>query len=439
MRSVLAAELLDGVDGLARSFRAAEPFKHVVVEPLLAPELARGLAAEFRAPASGELRALGPAFQSLDDTLRSPEFLQLLTRLTGIPRLVYDPNYDGGGALEHRAAEAPRVELPYHSNRKWYRCLNLIVFLDPEWQAEWGGAVALHAEPERPERDRVARVAPAFNRALLFEVGERSWRGVEALAPPPGRDAASRVLSIYFYAQESASRRRAPEHAAPYVERPLPLTFTAGGRSNGEELATIKGLIARRRQQLQRIVRREERILDEAQHRVEELLDSSRTRYPAAAVDATRWLVARLDEHLQFVYERELVLTAALLGDEPAFTSGVSVVRALRDLDGLYDDWWAGSQLRFRFSVAMPVTEVRLRGRIPAQLEEQELRLTLDHLLVDKRFPPGDFEWVIPFSAPIRAEVVGQVVASRSWSPKRAGVSDDVRELAWWLEDLIVE
>src|SRR5258708_38955027 len=70
MRSVLAAELLDGVDGLARSFRAAEPFKHVVLDPLLAPELARGLAAEFRAPASGELRARGPAFQPPDDTLR---------------------------------------------------------------------------------------------------------------------------------------------------------------------------------------------------------------------------------------------------------------------------------------------------------------------------------------------------------------------------------
>lgn len=438
MGAILNPDLLDGSDALARRFNAAEPFRHVVIDGLFAPEIGARLAREFPAAAGAGagVREFGEAFRALDDALGSPEVAAFWSRVTGIAGLLHDPGYEGGGAVIERAGREPppHLEVERHSREKWHRRLHLRVWLDENWDGAWGGGLELHADPRRPDEDRVVRVAPGFNRAVLFEVSDRSWIGTRALAP--GRE--SRALSIYFYVPEYAVRRRAGEQGAIYVERPLPLSFSAGGEVTGDGLAAVKGLIARRRQHLARVMRREERILDDAQQRVEALLDGARGRFDARAVDATRWLVARLDEHLSFIYDRELVLASALAGEQPDFSRGISVMGVLRDADGLYDDSWASGQLRFRFSVAMPIAEVRLRGRVPDQLDGQELRLTLGRLLVDRRFAAGEFEWVVPFSAGVSTQIAVQIVAARSWSPKRAGQSDDIRELAWRLEDVIV-
>lgn len=88
-----------------------------------------------------EIRRLGDAYVRLDDLLRSKYFLQLLSNITGIQNLIYDPNYYGGGTHESLNGERllPHLDYNYHPETGWYRRLNLLIYLNHGWKNEWGG------------------------------------------------------------------------------------------------------------------------------------------------------------------------------------------------------------------------------------------------------------------------------------------------------------
>src|SRR5262249_52331495 len=153
MRATLQSELLDGAEALQRRFRDGQPVPHLVLDEFLQPELARQLVEEF-AQAGRDVRSSGEAFRQVDDTLRAPDLLQVLAQIAGVPRLIYDPDYHDAGLIEHfaGAADEPRIENNYHANRNWYRCLNLVIYLNPDWAEEQGGALELHADPRLAER-----------------------------------------------------------------------------------------------------------------------------------------------------------------------------------------------------------------------------------------------------------------------------------------------
>src|SRR5690606_23616526 len=88
--AIVAADVRARADDLAREFRGAEPFPHVVIDGFLEADLCRRLVAEFPAYDADRFRnewgelgkahhervaAIGPAFAELDAGLRSPAFL----------------------------------------------------------------------------------------------------------------------------------------------------------------------------------------------------------------------------------------------------------------------------------------------------------------------------------------------------------------------------
>ncbi len=113
MNSPLHSGLAGRVEELAREFASAQPFPHVVIEPFLDPAFCDQLISEFplfdtekarnemgevagKAVVSN-LAAVGPAYGLFDRLMQDPEFLALTGRITGIPDLLYDPEYVGGG------------------------------------------------------------------------------------------------------------------------------------------------------------------------------------------------------------------------------------------------------------------------------------------------------------------------------------------------------
>src|SRR4030095_3818908 len=105
--AIVSARVRGRRDALAREFRTAKPFPHVVIDGFLEAGLCARIAAEFpRYDADrfrnewGELgkayhegvAAIGPAFAELDAGLRSGPFLDLLSRISGIYGLLFDPH-----------------------------------------------------------------------------------------------------------------------------------------------------------------------------------------------------------------------------------------------------------------------------------------------------------------------------------------------------------
>jgi len=258
---------------LAARFSPREPFRHVVIDDFFEPAFAQRLLADFPAfdtrralNEAGEIggkavveriRGLGPTYAALDDLVQSPAFLALVGRITGIPGLLYDPHYFGGGTHENRHGQDldPHVDFNRHPVEHWHRRLNLIVYLNPQWEASWGGCLELHSDP-RADDDRVTLIPPLFNRAVVFETTETSWHGFARIdLPPEQRELSRKSVALYFYTRERPADERADTHSTVYVDRPLPERFRPGRTLDEIDVQDLRVLLARRDQHNQRLYR----------------------------------------------------------------------------------------------------------------------------------------------------------------------------------------
>ena len=269
---LLSRETLAATPALADAFAGAKPFRHLVIDDFLDAAFARQLLAEFPSFESGNarneggelgnksvierIRGLGPSYAAVDDAIRSPAFLDWLGTVTGIPGLLYDPYYFGGGTHENRDGQDldPHVDFNRHPVERWHRRLNLIVYLNPEWEDTWGGSLELHSDP-RAEDDRVKLVTPLFNRCVVFETNEISWHGFSKIATPPGRAITRRSVALYFYTTTRPAEELADTHSTIYVDRPLPERFTAGHVLSEDDVEHLRVLFGRRDQHNQRLYR----------------------------------------------------------------------------------------------------------------------------------------------------------------------------------------
>lgn len=274
MLSTLDADLLDLVPGLERQFSSAHPFRHVMIDRFLDPafcqelidtfpQFARGAARNEMGHVGGkavirDMAALGPAYRRFDDLMKDPQFLAFLSRVTGIPDLLYDPEYIGGGTHDNQDGQEldVHVDFNYHPTTQWHRRLNLILFLNPEWEESWGGNLELLEEPFASGAD-VKAVVPIANRAVVFETTERSWHGFRRIVLPRGQQTSRRSVAVYFYTRERPAQETAASHATVYYQRPLPDRFRAGHTLSPADIEELKILIARRDQYLKFLYERE--------------------------------------------------------------------------------------------------------------------------------------------------------------------------------------
>ncbi len=269
--SCISSAVLADRDRHGAVFAAAEPFRHVVLDDFLAPDFLAALDAEFppfevkhahdeNGGVGGKavverIRAIGPAYARLDALVRSAEFLALVSVLTGIPDLLYDPHYFGGGTHENRHGQDldPHIDFNRHPVERWHRRLNLIVYLNRDWNPAWGGALELHSDP-RAADDRVVTIAPAENRCVIFETTEHSWHGFSRIAlPEDQRQRTRRSIALYFYTADRPAAETADTHATVYVDRPLPAHLVAGHRLTEEDERQLGEIVARRDQHLARL------------------------------------------------------------------------------------------------------------------------------------------------------------------------------------------
>jgi len=268
---MLNPHLHDQADQLATRFGERDPFRHVVIDNFFAPDYCAQLLAQFPAFERGnarnedgrignkstieKIRHLGPALAALDDLVQSAEFLALIGRITGIPDLLYDPWYFGGGTHENRNGQEldAHVDFNRHPVEKWHRRLNLIVYLNHEWNDAWGGSLELHSDP-RSADDRITVITPLYNRAVIFETTEWSWHAFPRIALPVHKQGLTRKsVALYFYTKERPSDELADAHSTIYVDQPLPRRFQPGMTLSAADVEDLQVLLTRRDHHNQRL------------------------------------------------------------------------------------------------------------------------------------------------------------------------------------------
>lgn len=227
--SVLASDTLARLDRAADEFAAAAPFPHVVLDDFLTVEAASALEAGFAA-AQGEwinyhhfnerkrgfndLAAIDAASRAVIEELLAPPFLAALEKLSGIRGLLADPDLDGGGLHETPPGGFLNVHTDFQSHTlrtHWSRQLNLILFLNRDWEESYKGWLELW---DRDVRHCDRRVAPVFNRCVLFRTSDISFHGVpEGVHCPPERSRKS--LALYYFRDEGSARPLVPTRYTP--------------------------------------------------------------------------------------------------------------------------------------------------------------------------------------------------------------------------------
>jgi hypothetical protein len=216
----------------AFAYRTADPFPHFVEDGLLDAAFLERVLAEFESMDRGwwrhsegaqerkwsteDPRQLGPFTAALIAQLNGGRFITFLEQLTGIEGLVADPHLRGGGLHEIRQGGLLGVHADFnvHPRLKLYRRLNLLIYLNQDWQREWGGELELW---DRGGERCVRQIEPTFNRALLFDTSNYSYHGhPHPLACPPDRSRKS--VALYYYSLACPPDAETSPHGTIFLE-----------------------------------------------------------------------------------------------------------------------------------------------------------------------------------------------------------------------------
>src|SRR5277367_5313825 len=202
---------------LARQYRENNPCPHLLLKDFVDPATALACAEEFPGPTTQAWihykhqneNKLGLAKRDmfpqhlgrLTDELNSPEFVNWLSELTGIPNLMSDPGLEGGGLHQSTRGGFLNVHADFsmhHYHKHWRRRVNLILYLNPEWEEAWGGSIELW---DTQMKHCVAKYPPFLNHALIFNTNEESLHGFPDPLQCP-ENASRKSLALYYYTEE---------------------------------------------------------------------------------------------------------------------------------------------------------------------------------------------------------------------------------------------
>jgi hypothetical protein len=249
------------------AFRSADPFPHVVIDDFFTEAFFTQLQRDFPQRgagydrfcredggeigtnyANGEVASFPPAFRTLDALIASPAFRRQITELTGIDGLEYDATYFGGGIRESASGTflPAHLDFNHHPQTQYHRRMNLLFYLNDEWDAGWGGNLQVHRDPNvfTGDTSLVQSYPPLRNRCLIFETSEISWHGFDRLALPEGKS--RRAFTVYYYTEHRPDEAAVKLHNTEYVEPPLPGHFKPGHVLTEADVALLQEAIARR-------------------------------------------------------------------------------------------------------------------------------------------------------------------------------------------------
>jgi hypothetical protein len=222
-------------EALREQFRTSQPFPFITLENFLAPGFAEEIAGAY--PSFEKAQEQGFGFNALNErkkiqitdrtkfpdpvrrlaeAISSPQFLADLEFISGIPRLLADDLLEGGGM--HLTGPGGRLDVHVDFNvleeRKLFRRLNLLLYLNPVWQEGWGGHIELW---DRTVQSCHFRSVPQLNRCVIFETSDISYHGVTPIVP--SAEFVRQSFATYYYTREPPPGWVSP-HSTVFRARP---------------------------------------------------------------------------------------------------------------------------------------------------------------------------------------------------------------------------
>jgi hypothetical protein len=236
LREVLPYERMDKIaTSKSEEYATARPYPHIVIDGFFDDWVLDSVLSEFptlsdenweRHDIPEEVKLQSKHERSIPlftrqflHALNSASFLKFLENLTGIQKLIGDPQFEGGGL--HQISPGGKLAIHADFNKHAYygldRRLNFLVYLNKNWKEEYGGYFELW---NREMTQMEGKVAPLFNRVVIFSTSSYSYHGLpDPLNCPPGMTRKSLALYYYTVGDTSDGETRL-RHSTLFQKRP---------------------------------------------------------------------------------------------------------------------------------------------------------------------------------------------------------------------------
>lgn len=227
-------KLFAQAEELAPTYARGEPFPHIVIEDIASAAILQQVVTEFprrqdlpwftynnpleRKLAFNNLELLPSVIREVLVELNSGSFVHFLQKLTGIDGLITDSEYNGGGlhCIERDGKLDVHADYNVHWKTKLDRRVNVLLYLNEDWQESYGGHLELW---DREMTRAVRRILPVFNRLVVFNTTDFSYHGHPVpLTCPPDRNRKS--IAMYYYTNGRPEHERSSPHSTLYQKRP---------------------------------------------------------------------------------------------------------------------------------------------------------------------------------------------------------------------------
>jgi Rps23 Pro-64 3,4-dihydroxylase Tpa1-like proline 4-hydroxylase/glycosyltransferase involved in cell wall biosynthesis len=223
-------------------YSQAQPFPHMVIDNFLPPSLLNGVIDDFKnynnwgwdnsdySKDHQVKKFFSPWNNDGDTTLpintklilnyfNSPDVISMLEKLTGIEGLIADPTLLNGGMykIDSGGKLSIHTDSRKHTVTGNYRRINLLIYLNKDWNKEWGGSLQLW---DKDMTTMVQDIQPLFNRVVIFNTGADTYHGhPHSLNTPNGMSRIS--LALYYYTKENPDTEENSVTSAVWKDAPF--------------------------------------------------------------------------------------------------------------------------------------------------------------------------------------------------------------------------
>lgn len=220
MKTTLVAQIVARLNeehsAAASLFFAANPagVRYTYIDDLLPADIAARISEAFPDPSQMRLMSsfrekkftsknfddFDPILKEITFAMQDPAVVEVISSITGIQRQIPDPSLYAGGLSAMGAGHFlnPHIDNSHEASRQFYRTLNLLYYVTPEWSLDNGGNLELW---DRSVKENVT-IHSKFNRLVLMETTPTSWHSVSPVVVPKVRC----CVSNYYFSDISPTQ-----------------------------------------------------------------------------------------------------------------------------------------------------------------------------------------------------------------------------------------
>lgn len=234
MKTINIQALNNRLEEISQSFNRKSPFKYVVFDNFFDNDIANEIYSAYPTIKNGKWDGTTYIDQKnkfqktkfetdslLDHVfkdLNGQDFIDWLQNVTDISDpLVGDQELFGGGLHQSTKGAYLNVHVDYniHPSTKFHRRLNVLIYMNQNWQDEFEGHLELW-DIKDDKKELIEKIAPVFNRCVIFETNEISYHGHPKPLNTP-KDVNRKSLATYYYTENRPSDEIAEEHNTKYI------------------------------------------------------------------------------------------------------------------------------------------------------------------------------------------------------------------------------